>query len=95
MFPLLLQLLEGNDGTLSFLDRLHHLEKLNLLSNAKWWLKLRDLRNHLTHDYPEEPQTMAENINQAVAASEELVKYWHSLRTKTIQIKKQWQQELL
>jgi hypothetical protein len=94
LFPLLLQLSEEGEYDLSFLDKLHHLEKLRLLSSAKWWLKLRDLRNHLSHEYPDQPQLMADNVNQAVAASRELLEYWHNLREKVVYIKTQWLQEL-
>jgi hypothetical protein len=39
---------------MSFIDVLDKLEKLGIVDNAEDWLKIRELRNRLTHEYPEE-----------------------------------------
>ncbi|MBF0137145.1 MAG: hypothetical protein H7833_15320 [Magnetococcus sp. DMHC-1] len=37
----------------TFLDRLNRAEQLGVIPSAEGWLRLRELRNQLTHEYPE------------------------------------------
>jgi hypothetical protein len=49
----------------AFLDKLYVLEKLRIISDANEWKELRDVRNHLSHEYPDDPDKNAEYLNQA------------------------------
>lgn len=93
LFPLLLQFLQQSVENMSFLDMLHTLEKLTLLHSAAWWLQIRELRNHLIHEYPENPQLMADNFNLSVTAAQELLQYWFSLRVRAEKINMEWLEE--
>lgn len=88
VFPILVELSQGEMKGASFLDVLHQLEKLDLLPSAKIWIDLRELCNHLTHEYPEHPDFMANNCNQVIVSSQELLKYWEILQGKAQLIKK-------
>ncbi len=57
------------------LDKLNRLEKLGLLESTEAWEKLRALRNHFAHEYPDEPALRAAYLNQGfdVAASIETI----------------------
>lgn len=55
---------------------------------------MRELRNHLTHEYPEHPDFMADNCNQAIQASQELLNYWEDLQKKAEKIKEEWIRQL-
>ncbi len=94
IFPLLVDLLQEESKGNSFLDILHQLEKLELLPSAKDWINMRELRNHLTHEYPEHPDFMADNCNQAIVVSQDLLKYWNDLEEKARIIQEKWIQEL-
>jgi hypothetical protein len=50
---------------MTFLDKIHKLEKLNIIEKADDWMKMRQVRNHLSHEYPHQPQVTAEYLNQA------------------------------
>ncbi len=93
LFPLILHFSQQDVANYSFLDILHKLEKLELLPSSSWWLKIRELRNHLVHDYPENPQLMADNFNQAVIAAKELLDYWSFLQIFIETTRAQWLQE--
>ncbi|MBM3198358.1 MAG: hypothetical protein FJZ58_03780 [Chlamydiae bacterium] len=82
IFPALIEILEANPERQSFLDTLHKLEKWHFLPSVSMWNNLRELRNYLTHDYPDQPELMAEYINRATQASSELLAYWTSLKEK-------------
>ena len=49
------------------LDLLNRLERLGYLDTDEW-LASRQLRNQLTHDYPEDPARQAEVLNRLPAA---------------------------
>ncbi|MGH8590456.1 MAG: hypothetical protein ACREXX_14325 [Gammaproteobacteria bacterium] len=53
---LLAHLGEHEDG-IPLIDVLNRLEKLRWIERAIDWRLARDLRNRLTHDYPEAPET--------------------------------------
>ena len=48
----------------TFLDKLHRLEKLGVIPSASDWIKLRDLRSSAMHEYPDEPEVNAANLNR-------------------------------
>lgn len=49
----------------SFLDKLYALEKLGCVTDAQSWIKVRELRNFLSHDYPDNYERVAKFFNQA------------------------------
>lgn len=82
IFPKILTLLEEDSNNLSFLDKLNKLEKLELLPSANFWKKLRETRNFISHEYPEDYEMIAEQLNTCVVQAEKLIIYWHDLRIK-------------
>ena len=66
----------------SFIDRINTMEKLDFLSNATWWVELRELRNVLTHEYENNLPAHADNTNELVIKAQELLDYWKNLREK-------------
>ncbi len=58
---------------LTFVDILNRLEKINILSDANIWKKLRAIRNNISHQYDDEPQEMAEALNDMFAYKDELL----------------------
>ena len=94
LFPLILDFLQAEEKTRSFLDILHQMEKFDLLESTQDWLAMRTLRNHLTHEYPDKQDLVADNLNKAIASSFELLEYWASLKPKVTMTRKKWIQEL-
>lgn len=80
VFPLLLELLQEDIGNKSFLDRLNLLEKIGVLKNVDFWIELREARNSLAHEYPDQPDIIATNLNQVIAQAMELLKFYKSLK---------------
>ena len=63
-FPaILLFLKEKNITSKPFIDILNRLEKLNLLDDKNQWLKLREIRNELSHEYDDNAPGMTAAIN--------------------------------
>lgn len=82
IFPLILKL-QGEDITrLSYLDRLHLLEKFDFLENTEGWCQMREVRNHLMHEYPDDLDLMAKYFNEAMIETKKLLEYWEVLKIK-------------
>ncbi|PCJ24834.1 MAG: hypothetical protein COA94_07005 [Rickettsiales bacterium] len=63
MFPEIL-LLYGEDlQALFFIDRLNKMEKIGILNDAQEWLYMRKISKQLSHEYPENPEFLADNLN--------------------------------
>lgn len=80
IFPLILTLLQEDIQGKSFLDCLNKLEKLEIIPNTDFWLKFREVRNILTHEYPDNPTLLANNLNKAFDYAQDLLKYWQGLK---------------
>jgi hypothetical protein len=82
LFPLILKEQDEDISELSYLDRLNLLEKLNFLPSAQDWRKMRDTRNHLMHEYPNDLKLMAKYFNDAMVETKKLLVYWQDLKKK-------------
>jgi hypothetical protein len=69
LFPALLDVLQEPYEDRPMLDKLNRLEKLGLLESTEAWEKLRALRNHFAHEYPDEPALRAAYLNQGFDAA--------------------------
>ena len=86
IFPLILEILE-EDGAISFRDKLNRLEKLGFIDNANWWSDLRNIRNELTHEYPDNYRLLADSLNRFLPLAEELLAFWQKLQEKLLKLK--------
>lgn len=73
LFPAILDFLEEPFEARPMLDRLNRLEKLGFLESVERWQYLREVPNRFTHDYPDDPERNAVNLNLAIAAATELL----------------------
>ncbi len=51
-------------NNMTMIDKINKLEKLNIIDDANLWLEMREIRNHLTHEYPDHPEITARYLNQ-------------------------------
>jgi hypothetical protein len=80
LFPLLLMALNDHEERDSFIDRLHKLEKLNVLEDPSLWDRMRKVRNEIAHDYPEDSDQKISKIRHCFDASLELLSFWEGLK---------------
>lgn len=73
LFPGILDFLEEPFETRPMLDKLNRLEKLGFLESVERWQYWREICNRFTHDYPDDPERNAVNLNLAIAAATELL----------------------
>jgi len=65
VFPILLASFEEPVTSMTFTDRLNKLEALGILQSAQDWREARDIRNHISHEYPDNLELMAANLNRS------------------------------
>ncbi len=63
LLPSLHAVMEGNSSPIPFLDVLARLAKLGVVTSEEDWQFFRNLRNNLTHDYPESVAQTALTLN--------------------------------
>ena len=55
------------------MDVLDRLEKLELLPDASQWIDYRNLRNILTHEYPDNRDELMEGVQLALQAFQQML----------------------
>ena len=73
VFRLIVSEYEDSVEEMTFLDILNRLEKIGLLEDVNTWKRLRDARNDIAHQYEDDPQEMAEALNNIFAYKSELI----------------------
>ena len=67
---------------LSMIDKLNRLEKFHLITDAKLWTEMRQVRNQLSHEYPDNPDLQAQHLNKIYDLSFELIECLNRLIRK-------------
>jgi hypothetical protein len=83
LFPSLLENLGEDTEGKPFIDILTKMEKLNLIDNHKMWLKLRETRNIVTHEYPFFTPEIIDGLNLLTEQAQVLENIWQSLKQFT------------
>jgi hypothetical protein len=65
----------------SMLDILHRLEKLGLIDSIEMWPEMRLVRKCFAHDYANDPEKNAPQLNMAFASSLDLYNMLNVIRT--------------
>jgi hypothetical protein len=64
LFPSVLNILGNTHESLSYIDTLNALEKNHILESAAKWKDLRNLRNKISHEYPNCYVEQCRTLNQ-------------------------------
>jgi hypothetical protein len=79
IFKLLLDVMQEQVSSSRFLDILAHLEKIGILESVTFWINLRNVRNFIAYEYPEEPDWLVRNINVLYESSLTLLGFWKKI----------------
>ncbi|WP_321778076.1 hypothetical protein [Sulfurimonas sp.] len=74
IFSLLLETAGINNTKMS--EVLSNIEKENIIDSLENWIELREVRNELEHDYPEELQEALDDLKYCVDSFEKLEGYY-------------------
>ena len=81
-FRIILDILGEYKTSLSFLDILNKLEQLEIIQSRQQWMKFREIRNTLTHEYPENEKEIIEGIQLALSAYKEMKEIYSGITTR-------------
>jgi hypothetical protein len=65
---------------MSFIDILDKLEKLEIIDSTEEWIKVRQLRNKIAHEYPDEQEEVIKDIKEAIKKVDYLDKTYKSIQ---------------
>jgi Fe2+ transport system protein B len=82
VFPLVLTHSGEDIKDKTFIDILNLFEKFGFISDATFWLNLRQTRNAIAHEYPDHLEKLTIALNAVYSQSRELLDYWESLKEK-------------
>ena len=80
LLPTVLEMTKEQGELDAFLDKLNRLEKIGALPSVEEWLKMREMRNAFSHDYPEDSELQAVTLNRAFVAADRLVEILHHVK---------------
>ncbi len=72
LFKELLKRVGEYKDSMSLIDVLDKLEKLEIINDSDKWIDFRVLRNKLTHEYPDNKEDVIEGIKLAIAQFSEM-----------------------
>ena len=82
LFPAVLDLLGEYKYSMSFKDILNKLERLELIQSVQQWMNFREIRNTLTHEYPDNEDEIIEGITLAVNAYAEIKNIYAAIKDR-------------
>ena len=69
-----------NIDLLSFIDILNYLEKIGILENANLWMKLRGIRNEISHQYDDDSEEMSQSLNSIIAQKDVIIEVYNKIK---------------
>lgn len=81
LFKEVLNVLGDYEPSMSMLDVLDKLEKLELIPSATCWMDYRNLRNILTHEYPDNRDELIEGILLALQVFQDMLHIQNNMFT--------------
>lgn len=83
----LFELKEINDYTIPMKDVVNILEKLEIIESADDWDKLREIRNILSHEYPDSIKERIQNIKLALNGYDLMINLYKKLKEYSVKMK--------
>lgn len=67
----------------TMIDKINKLERLAIIEDAQIWKKMRDVRNHVAHEYPDAPALTALYLNQLYDLAPKLLEILDNIKKKS------------
>jgi hypothetical protein len=84
LFRQILEMLGEDVSGIPFIDILNRMEKLELINKAEVWIKLRETRNAISHEYPFEQDEQAGELNLLITDIGTLSDIWLKLKAYSL-----------
>ena len=80
IFNIILEIAGLSIENSTFIDKLNMLEKIKVIPDAYKCRELREIRNHLSHEYPNNPEKAAYYFNQAFMLAPYLLECYENIK---------------
>lgn len=67
---------------MTMIDKINKLERLAIIDDATLWSRMREVRNHLAHEYPDHPEITAKYLNQVFELAPQLLTFLKNIKQK-------------
>jgi hypothetical protein len=68
--------------TSTLLDRINQLERMHIVESTQLWKDMRKVRNHIAHEYPDEPDLTAKCLNEIVTLTPKLIEIFENIKKR-------------
>jgi hypothetical protein len=68
---------------MTMLDKIHLLERLEIIDDSELWKEMRNVRNNISHEYPDEPGLTADYLNKVFELAPKLLELYTNIKNKT------------
>ena len=82
VFRVVLDILGDYKRSMSFRDVLNKLEQLEFIESVQQWMNFREIRNALTHEYPDNEDEIIEGIQLALDAYVEIKDIYTGIKVR-------------
>ena len=69
-----------NIDNFTALDKINKLEKIGIIEDSEIWKEMRKVRNHISHESPDNPELTAKYLNQIVDMVPQLIEILNRLK---------------
>jgi hypothetical protein len=80
MIDTLLVLTKDYEDSLTMIDKLNKLERLGIIDSVQLWETMRNTRNHIAHEYPDQPALTAKYLNDVFMLAPRLLEILEKFR---------------
>ena len=80
LFPAFLNRLGEYKRSMPFRDILNKLERLEIISSSQEWMNYREIRNSVTHEYPDSYEDIIEGIKLALSAFDDMGEIYRRIK---------------
>ncbi len=81
LFKIVVAKLVQDIDDMSFKDILNKLEQTKILDSTQQWERLREIRNSISHNYDDEPDEMAQDINNIFAQKSIVINIFNNIKS--------------
>ena len=81
LFPAVLEITKEPGELKAFIDKLYRLEKIGAIASADDWLLMREARNTLSRDYPDDQELQAALLNKLYELATQLLAVLSGIKT--------------
>lgn len=66
----------------SMIDKINYLERIQIIDHAYLWQEMRNVRNRVAHEYPDQLELSAKYLNEIIELTPKLIQFFENIKNK-------------